>query len=203
MSYAMSVWDATFLKESTLNNVVVDSPQTAARAALSRIVLARDSGYQHADREDILQDATLKAALAERRFLDLGLEPTATGMAGYMVLAARRAALDTIGKLARRRANEAFVEFDAAAPVATHTSYHGVEKRAVVTAVLAEVDDVIGGEHATVARLLLDPTSMAHIGGRPVRAIAAHLRRTVGQVNAVVDQLTEYFMTRSPQYVGA
>lgn len=178
---------------------------TAAKAALSRMVLQRNSGYQSADREDCMQEAAFAAARAGTKFDDKGLTETKTGRAGYMTLSANRAGLDFIRKSRRIKGREVVADFSEGTFDSMTTSFgrvEAIERRALIAAVLKEVDSVVGGDHAFLARSLLDHRSEAHDIGCPVKFVAATLRKTPTEINRMVDELAAFFSQRSVQYLG-
>ena len=123
-----------------------------------------------------------------------------------MVLSARRGSLDWILKNALLRSRESCTDFaDAEAQhyASSCRSIEHLERRSVIAAVLAEVKDVIGGDHAVVAKTLLDHRSAAHLAGvNPVDVAATLLRKSKSEINRIVDELAGYFAARSPQYIG-
>lgn len=184
-------------------SIKVTDPTSAARAAMSRLVLSSNSGWNDADRADALQAAAIAAALASEKFDRLGLEETASGKKGYMVLSARRGGLDWIMKHSLRKKRESATDFSDAENdrfAGNCRSVEGVERRAVVAAVLTEMDEVVGGDHAAVARALLDHKAPAYQSSHPVRFLASALRRPAQEIRTLINECACYFKARAPYY---
>jgi hypothetical protein len=183
----------------------IETPYEAARAALGRRVLS-DPTRDPWDTEDALQEAALAAALADESFRRKGLPESRSGRKGYMVLSAQRAGVTVLANAGARRRVETPTEAETLAevPAPSVGAYEAVERRALVAAVLAEVDQILGSDAYALAHELLGQSETRVLtAGRPhaqLRTAADVLGWTAGKVQSVFYGLEAFFQRRAEVY---
>lgn len=166
----------------------------------ARVAARRNAGLR--GDEDGMQEAACGAWAAKEKFLREGLTETKTGLRGYMVGGADLKLRKYVAKLARRTAHEAHVVDETLPDVSMPLRFEEVERRAVIAAVLDELDAKVGGTHAFVARQLLDEETATKVFQRETDRLG-FLAETVGATRSavaqMVDTLVEVFRRRAQQ----